>query len=220
MTTKQVVWDSNDASIEAALSAVDQWEAAYTALRGLSVAFIKSARGIYSATKDGTGKIEHGFFIPVRDWIILPAFFGMEHATLHAIGFFQSDNAIHLGLQTLDLAKQVPFVGDNFLVPAMCFTVGFVQRSWEIAQYPIPSRQKVRDTVDFALNGKLNLSLLLFSLFFSLKLCLFQARSGLFLPLSASCAYMSNGRTPTLLARSHIRSGKSWVAVLTQLWIV
>ncbi|GAX11885.1 hypothetical protein FisN_20Lh056 [Fistulifera solaris] len=153
MTTKQVVWDSNDASIEAALSAVDQWEAAYTALRGLSVACFKSARGIYSATKDGTGKIEHGFFLPVRDWIILPAFSGAEQVALGIIGFFQSDGAIHLGVQTLDLAKQVPFVGENFLVPALCFTVGFVHRSWEIAQYPIPSRQKVRDTVDFALNG-------------------------------------------------------------------
>ena len=153
LTTKQVVWDSNDASIDAALSAVDQWEAAYNALRGLLVASFQSAQRVYGAAKEGAGKIEHGFLMPVRDWLLLPAFGGMERAVSESVRFLHSEQASHLAGHSLELAKQVPLVGENVLAPAMIFSVGFVQRSWEIAQYPIPSKQQVRDTVDFALTS-------------------------------------------------------------------
>jgi hypothetical protein len=153
LTTKQVVWDSNDASIDAALSAVDQVEATYNALRGLLVASFHSAKGFYGAAKDGAAKIEHSFFNPVRDWVLLPAFVGAERATIESIKFFQSAQAKQLAGDSLDLVKKLPFVGENVLAPAMCFSVGYIQRTWEIAKYPIPSKQRVRDTVDFALTG-------------------------------------------------------------------
>jgi hypothetical protein len=91
--------------------------------------------------------------LPVRDWIILPAFFGVEHATAETAKFLQSEAAHQLAGQSLELVKKVPIVGDNVLAPAMYFSVGLVQRTWEIVQYPIPSKQQVRGSVELALNG-------------------------------------------------------------------
>jgi hypothetical protein len=153
LTTKQQLWDSNDASIDAALSAVDQWEGLYNAARGLLVATAHSAKGLYGATKQGAGSLEHGILVPVRDWILLPAFGGVERATIETAKFLQSEQAKHLAEQSLEWAKQVPCVGENVLAPCMCFSVGFIQRTWQIAQYPIPSKQQVRHSVDFALTG-------------------------------------------------------------------
>jgi hypothetical protein len=154
LTTKQQLWDSNDASIDAALSAVDQWEGLYNAARGLLLATAHSAKGLYGATKQGAGSLEHGILVPVRDWILLPAFGGVEKATSETAKFLQSDQAKVLAEQSLEWAKQVPFgVGENVLAPCMCFSVGFLQRTWQIAQYPIPSKQQVRHSVDFALTG-------------------------------------------------------------------
>lgn len=151
--TKEKLWNSNEMSIKAALTAVDQWEACYNALRLLLVASFRSARGVYGAAKEGAGTLEHGLLMPVRDWILMPAFMGVEKAAVEAALFLKSPQARHLGEQTLELAQQVPLVGSNILAPALCFSVGFLQRTWEIAQYPIPSKEQVRDTVDYALTG-------------------------------------------------------------------
>lgn len=151
LTTKQQFWDSNKVSIDAALSAVDQWEAAYRALRAILVASVHSARGVYGAAKEGVGKIEHGLLAPVRDWILLPAFSGMERAVTETAWFLQSTQAQHLAEQTLEWTKQVPLVGENVLAPSLLFSVGLVKRTWEIVQYPIPSRHQVRESVDWTL---------------------------------------------------------------------
>jgi hypothetical protein len=153
LTTKQQLWDSNDASIDAALSAVDQWEGLYNAARGLLVASAHSAKGLYGAAKAGAGSLEHGILVPVRDWILLPAFGGVERATSETAKFLQSAQARQLAEESLEWARQVPCVGENLLAPSMCFSVGFIQRTWQIAQYPIPSKQQVRHSVDFALTG-------------------------------------------------------------------
>jgi hypothetical protein len=151
--TKEKLWNSNEISIKAALTAVDQWEALYNALRLLMIASFKSATGLYGAAKEGVSTLEHGLLMPVRDWVLLPAFGGIEQAVIETGNFLQSDQAKQLAGETLEMAKKVPYVGENLLAPFMCFSVGFLQRSWEIAQYPIPSKEQVRDTVDGALTG-------------------------------------------------------------------
>lgn len=153
LRTKQTLWDSNDVAIDASVAAVDSFEAAYSALRGLILAGVHSAKGLYGAAKDGVGRIENGVFVPVRDWLLLPAFFGAEKAAVLTIGFLQSDEARRLAHQSLDVVRKVPVVGENVLAPSLVFSVGFVQRSWEIIQYPIPSKHQVRDSVNFALDG-------------------------------------------------------------------
>jgi hypothetical protein len=153
MTTKQAVWDSNELSIDAALSAVDQWESAYTAFRSLLVHTVVSARGLYGTAKDGAGKLEHGLLMPVRDWILLPAFTGAERAVAETTKFLQSPAARHLAHGTLQLASSVPVVGENVLAPAMRLSVAAVQRTWDVMQYPIPSREQVRSSVDWSLTG-------------------------------------------------------------------
>ena len=153
MTTKQAVWDSNELSIDAALSAVDQWESAYTAFRSLLVHTVVSARGIYGTAKDGVNQLEHGLLIPVRDWILLPAFTGAEKAVAETNKFLHSPAARHLAHNTLQLASSVPVIGENILAPTMKLSVVAVQRTWDVLQYPIPSREQVRSTVDWSLTG-------------------------------------------------------------------
>jgi hypothetical protein len=153
MTTKQAVWDSNELSIDAALSAVDQWESAYTAFRSLLVHTVVSARGLYGTAKDGVNQLEHGLLIPVRDWILLPAFTGAEKAVAETTKFLQSPAARQLAHNTLQLASSVPVIGENVLAPTMKLSVVAIQRTWDVLQYPIPSREQVRSTVDWSLTG-------------------------------------------------------------------
>jgi len=153
MNTKKQIWDSNDASIVAAQSAVDQWEAGYNGLRNLLCAVGNSAQGLYGAAKAGVSGLEHGFLLPVRDWVLLPAFGGVEKLTGETIGFLQSPHAQHLAHQSLGLARQVPFVGENILAPSLCIGANVLKKTWEIAQYPIPTRSQVRDSVDFVMTG-------------------------------------------------------------------
>lgn len=153
LNTKKQIWDSNDASIVAAQSAVDQWESGYNALRGLLCAVGNSAQGLYGAAKAGVSGLEHGFLLPVRDWVLLPAFGGVEKIAGETVGFLQSPHAQHLAHQSLDLARQVPFVGENVLAPALCIGADVLKKSWEVAQYPIPSPSQVRDSVDFVMTG-------------------------------------------------------------------
>jgi hypothetical protein len=153
MNTKKQIWDSNDASIVAAQSAVDQWEAGYNGLRDLLCALGNSAHGLYGAAKAGVSGLEHGFLLPVRDWVLLPAFGGVEKVAGETVGFLQSPHAQLLAHQSLALARQVPFVGENILAPSLCIGANVLKKSWEIAQYPIPTRSQVRDSVDFVMTG-------------------------------------------------------------------
>jgi hypothetical protein len=151
LTTKQVVWDSNELSIEAALSAVDHYEARYNALRGFLVKAVNSAHSLYRTAKVSAHSLEHGFLAPVRDWILLPAFSGAEKAVAETQKFLASDTAKEMAEQSLTLARNVPLVGP-VLAPTICWSGVALQRTWEILQYPIPSKQQVRDTVDWSLN--------------------------------------------------------------------
>lgn len=149
LASKKVIWDSNDNAIDAAQSAVDQWEDVYNVLRGLLVASTHSAKGLYGAAKAGATGLEHGVLVPVRDWILLPAFDSAEKTLL----FLQSDEARHVASQSLQIIKQVPWIGPSFLAPAVVFSFQAFQATWHIAQYPIPSRNQVRSSVDFVLTG-------------------------------------------------------------------
>eukprot|EP00934_Nitzschia_sp_Nitz4_P003032 Nitzschia sp. Nitz4//scaffold146_size56529//31852//35685//NITZ4_006578-RA/size56529-processed-gene-0.62-mRNA-1//-1//CDS//3329536641//3022//frame0 len=153
LNTKKQIWDSNDASIVAAQSAVDQWEQGYNGLRHLLCALGGSAQGLYGAAKAGVTGLEHTFLQPVRDWVLLPAFGGLEKVAGETVGFLQSDHARHLAGHSLELAKQVPFVGENILAPVLCIGADALQKTWHVVQYPIPSPSQVRDSVDFVMTG-------------------------------------------------------------------
>ncbi|KAL3905482.1 MAG: hypothetical protein SGILL_009661, partial [Bacillariaceae sp.] len=153
LATKSQFWDSNDAGIVVAQSAVDQWEEGYNALRGLLVAVGHSSRNLYGAAKAGASGLDKGLLVPVRDWILLPAFGGVEHVVGETVGFIQSDQTQVLAQHSLHLAKQVPFVGENILAPAMCIGAEAIKQVWQVAQYPIPSPHQVRDSVDHVLTG-------------------------------------------------------------------
>lgn len=153
LASKRQFWDSNEPFGDAAQSAVDQWEALYNALRGLLVATAHSAQQVYGAAKTGANGLEHGLLVPVRDWVLLPAFGGVERLAGETVGFLQSDQAALLANTSLGLVKKVPYVGDNLLAPALCMAVNWAQKAWQIAQYPIPSRTQVRNSVDFVMTG-------------------------------------------------------------------
>lgn len=153
LATKKQIWDSNDASIVAAQTAVDQWEQGYNALRGLLNMMGASAGGLYGAAKAGATGLEHGLLVPVRDWILLPAFGGVEHIAVETIGFLQSEECRALERAGLGVIQQVPYVGENILAPAVCKGADILKQTWNIAQYPIPSPSQVRDSVEFVMTG-------------------------------------------------------------------
>ena len=149
LSTKQAVWDSNDISVDAAVRAVDQWEALYNALKQCSLIMLQQAQTLYQATKLGASQMEKGISGPVRDWIVLPAFGGMEQAVL----FLQSDRMHYVARQSLDVVRMVPVLGEHVFCPAIYLLGGAVQKTWKVVQYPIPSKQQVRDSVGFALDS-------------------------------------------------------------------
>ncbi|KAL7581211.1 hypothetical protein ACA910_005994 [Epithemia clementina (nom. ined.)] len=149
LSTKKAVWDSNDISLDAAVRAVDQWEALYNALRQCSILLLQQAQTLYRATKMGALQMEQGILRPVRDWIVLPAFGGMELAVV----FLQSDQMHNLSRQSLDAIRCIPVLGEHVICPSLCVLGDLVQTTWHIVQYPIPSKQQVRDTVDFTLTS-------------------------------------------------------------------
>jgi hypothetical protein len=153
LATKAQIWDSNDAGIVAAQSAVDQWEEGYDALRGLCINVAHSAKGLYGAAKAGANGLEHGLLVPVRDWVLLPAFGSVERIAGGTVGFLHSSQAEQLAQDSLGLVQRVPFVGENILAPALCISAEVFQKAWQIAQYPIPSPNQVHDSVDFVMTG-------------------------------------------------------------------
>lgn len=120
-------------------------------MRGLLLATVHSASGLYGAAKTGVTGLEHGLLVPVRDWVLLPAFQGVEHSFTETIRFLQSPHAAQAAQNGLQLVRQTPLVGETFLAPAIVQTYWVAIRAWEIAQYPIPSRTAVRESVDRAL---------------------------------------------------------------------
>lgn len=87
--------------------------------------------------------------------VLLPTFNGIEKATDTTIGFIQSDEAKHVALQSLDIIKsQTPFgIGENIIAPCLVTSFEIMKKTWQIAQYPIPSKGDVRYTVDTIMTG-------------------------------------------------------------------
>lgn len=137
----------------AAQSAVDVYEKSYHTTKSFFVQSFLSAKNIYNATKDGVKKIEHHLLVPVRDVVILPAFSGVERAVDHTVHFLQSEEASGIASQSLEIIRHTPLIGEHVLAPAIVTTANVVKASWQVVQYPIPSRENVRIAVDGIMTG-------------------------------------------------------------------
>eukprot|EP00977_Amphora_coffeiformis_P014503 scaffold4063_cov178-Amphora_coffeaeformis.AAC.5 len=150
--TKTLVWDSNEVSVNAAAGLVDHWEHAYGVLRGGILVGAHQLSTVYHAAKHGATQMEQGVLRPVRDWIVLPAFVGAEHAFAVTAQFCQSPQARQLAQSCIQHAAAVPIVGEHVLAPTLVFGAAFCQRTWNVLQYPIPSKHQVRCTVNACLD--------------------------------------------------------------------
>ena len=150
--TKTLVWDSNETTVNAAAGLVDHWEHAYGVLRGGILVGAHQLSTVYHAAKHGATQMEQGVLRPVRDWIILPTFMGAEHAFAATAQFCQSPQARQLAQSCVQHAAAVPIVGEHVLAPTLVFGAAFCQRTWNIVQYPIPSKHQVRCTVNACLD--------------------------------------------------------------------
>lgn len=84
-----------------------------------------SAQGLYGAAKAGVYGLEHGFLLPVRDWVLLPAFGGVELVARETSSFLQSEHAERMAHQSLDLVRQVRKNSRSPFPPRACL---FLQR--------------------------------------------------------------------------------------------
>eukprot|EP00536_Pseudo-nitzschia_multiseries_P013716 jgi/Psemu1/298521/fgenesh1_pm.603_\ len=158
-------WDSNETGIVAAQTAVDRWEDAYVWVRNAVVASSRSVAGIYDASKAGVRGLDRGLLVPVRDYILLPTFGVAEHVVGETSAFLRSSEAERIRTAATKgssefVSRAVPFgLGDTVVLPAVRLGAETARTAWEMARYPVPSPKRVRDTVDFFLNGsKHNLS--------------------------------------------------------------
>ncbi len=156
--TKEQFWDSNEPGIIVAQTAVDRWEDVYEWCRTVVVTASRSASGIYDATKAGARGLDQGLLVPVRDYLLLPTFGIAEHVVASTTNFVTNSEAQRISSEFVSNA--VPFgLGDSVVLPAVRLGTGTAQKAWEVARYPVPSEKRVRDTMDFFLNGsKQNLS--------------------------------------------------------------
>jgi hypothetical protein len=163
--TKEQFWDSNEPGIVVAQTAVDRWEELYMWFRNAVVTSSRSVAGIYDASKAGVRGLDRGLLVPVRDYVLLPTFGFAEHVVSETSFFVQSSEAERIRRIAAEgssefVSRAVPFgLGETVVLPAVKLGSEAVQTAWDIARYPVPSQRKVRDTVDFLLNGsKENLS--------------------------------------------------------------
>jgi hypothetical protein len=166
-STKEQFWDSNESGIFAAQTAVDRWEETYVLVQNFVVGSSRSVVGIYEASKAGARGIDRGFLIPIRDYLLLPAFGAVEHTVSGTSTFLNSPKAERIRIITLDgssdfVSRTVPFgLGSTIVLPVMQFSADTIRTVFDVLRYPVPSPRRVRDTVDFLLNGsKRNLSFL------------------------------------------------------------
>jgi hypothetical protein len=151
LVSKQKYWDNPDASVDAAQSAVDIFECTYENARTLVLKGYFSLKNVYQATKSASEKLEHHLLVPVRDIILLPTFNGIERAVDSTVSFARSEEAITLANQSLTILSRTPVIGQSILAPAVAKTADIMRCSWEVIQYPIPSRQLVRQSVESSL---------------------------------------------------------------------
>ena len=137
----------------AAENAVDSWEHCYRGLRGLLIGATRSAQSMYGTAKTVVTTTEHHLLLPVRDCILLPAFSLTETAVSVTADFLQSDEASRLAGQGLDMVRGTPFVGETILAPALVTSVDMMKTAWQVAQYPIPSKAAVRNSVDVCMTA-------------------------------------------------------------------
>lgn len=139
------IWDSNDASIDAAQQAVDHFEQAYTTFKSLICRGAQSAHHTFEAAKVSAGGIEHHLLVPVRDFVILPTFHTVENVARH----ISPDRMLALHQDhVLPLVRSTPLVGESILAPALNKSVDVVQFWWHVVQYPIPRRESVSNVTD------------------------------------------------------------------------
>jgi hypothetical protein len=150
--SKQKYWDNPDASVDVAQSAVDVFECTYENARTLVLKGYFSLKNVYQATKSASEKLEHHLLVPVRDIILLPTFNGIERAVDSTVSFVQSEEANHLANQSLTVLRRTPVIGEHILAPAVEKTVNIMHYTWKVIQYPIPSRQLVRQSVESSLS--------------------------------------------------------------------
>ena len=166
-STKEQFWDSNESGIVAAQTAVDLYEETYVLIRKFVVGSSRSVVGIYEASKAGARGIDRGFLIPIRDYLLLPAFGAVEHTVSGTSSFLNSPKAEVIRMITIDgssefVSRTVPFgLGEKIVLPVMQFSADAIRTALDVLRYPVHSPRRVRDTVDFLLNGsKKNLSFL------------------------------------------------------------
>lgn len=149
--TKEGVWDSNELSIEAALCAVDHWESVYRTVRTVLVQAGMTLQTLYGTAKQSAQSLEDGVWRPYRDWIVGPTLSGLERVGRGLAHCHNHPETRRLANQLLTVTRQVPIVGPHVLAPTLVGTTTALQHTWRVVQSPIPSRERVRHTVDATL---------------------------------------------------------------------
>mmetsp|Transcript_5607 Transcript_5607/g.8885 ORF Transcript_5607/g.8885 Transcript_5607/m.8885 type:complete len:1212 (-) Transcript_5607:383-4018(-) len=75
LSSKRKIWDSNVVGMDAAESAA---EIAYNLVRQALLGSVHLTRTVYGAAKDTTNNINHALLLPLKEYVLLPTFMGVE----------------------------------------------------------------------------------------------------------------------------------------------
>eukprot|EP00546_Thalassionema_frauenfeldii_P010773 CAMPEP_0178924050 /NCGR_PEP_ID=MMETSP0786-20121207/17103_1 /TAXON_ID=186022 /ORGANISM="Thalassionema frauenfeldii, Strain CCMP 1798" /LENGTH=1114 /DNA_ID=CAMNT_0020598701 /DNA_START=263 /DNA_END=3604 /DNA_ORIENTATION=- len=141
LSSKHKLWDSNVVGMDAAESAV---EVAYNLLRDALLTSVHVGQSVYGAAKSTTEGINHSLLLPIKEFVLLPTFGGIEQVWC-ALG---DTEQLPYGL---DLVRSVPWMGEPLLAPLLL-------QWWSLCQSAVHllthhgslsfNKQAVRENVD------------------------------------------------------------------------
>ena len=147
-TVKSKIWDSDEIFIDSTLTLVELWQKMYESSKaGCRVVFEK-VHGLYKASKSGAESFENALLLPVRDYVILPVFVGVERT---AQFFFSPQLSKVCSLALVKIEGHAPF-GRVFIVPVLRSSHGVAAKTLRVLQYPIPSSHTVTTLTTTAAN--------------------------------------------------------------------
>ena len=140
VTARRKIWDSNALYVDGAHIAVETWEDLYLSFKGVLHETAQSLTGFYRAARDGAERFDNRLLLPVRDYVIMPLFWGAEKSVTFAMS---REMSLVCSRVLFRLETRSGPLGRKVFGPSIRASCVLSNGLFRLLQYPIPSRQTV-----------------------------------------------------------------------------